>query len=273
MDIFHYCNEDVFRKIIASKKLWLTPVNTMNDSEEVIHLYKNVWEKAKELLLQKFKDEWSINILKIVDGHISNIAIFTDMPYCTCFSDNGDLLSQWRAYADDGKGYSICFDSETLGIRNSLPHPNAVIFNAIGISEVIYDFTRQVNILVRIVNEILNQRLNNALDWLYIITNLRHYSPIFKNSSFFTEQEKRIIYYFDESHDFKHSFVSGPYDFREEEKRFDLNWYADETKHSISKIILGPKNKNTEEEILVLLSHNGITLESENLFRSTSTYR
>lgn len=31
-----------------------------------------------------------------------------------CLSENGDLLSQWRGYADDGRGVSIGFNSEYL---------------------------------------------------------------------------------------------------------------------------------------------------------------
>ncbi|BAU28324.1 hypothetical protein DFP93_101403 [Aneurinibacillus soli] len=34
--------------------------------------------------------------------------------YVTCFSKNGDKLSQWRGYADDGNGISIGFSTEVL---------------------------------------------------------------------------------------------------------------------------------------------------------------
>lgn len=34
--------------------------------------------------------------------------------YICCFSKEGDLLSQWRAYANDGKGFSIGFDIKKL---------------------------------------------------------------------------------------------------------------------------------------------------------------
>ncbi|WP_416152053.1 DUF2971 domain-containing protein [Pseudomonas sp. Bout1] len=36
------------------------------------------------------------------------------MGLATCFSKAGDVLSQWRAYADDGQGYAIGFDSKLL---------------------------------------------------------------------------------------------------------------------------------------------------------------
>lgn len=34
--------------------------------------------------------------------------------YTTCFSENGDLLSQWRGYANDAKGISIGFNKDIL---------------------------------------------------------------------------------------------------------------------------------------------------------------
>lgn len=272
--MYHYCSEEKFSKIIKSKNLWLTPVETMNDCEEIKHLYRNVWEKAKSLLLEKYKDDdWAVQIIKIVDEHNNIIAIQTDMPYCSCLSNEGDLLQQWRFYADDGKGFSICFDSELLNVKSSLPHPNVRIKNAIGIGEVVYDFTQQVNILFWVVSQILDQRQVNVSDWIYIITNLRYYSAIFKNSTFYTEQERRIIYYFCDKHEFDYSFVSGPYDYLTNEKRFELNWYSSDKNHSIKKIILGPKNKYSSEEVLFLLSQNGIFIEEENIFKSVSTYR
>jgi hypothetical protein len=30
--------------------------------------------------------------------------------FLTCFSENGDLLSQWRAYGNNGDGVAIGFD-------------------------------------------------------------------------------------------------------------------------------------------------------------------
>lgn len=34
--------------------------------------------------------------------------------YVTCFSYQNDLLSQWRGYADDGRGAAIGFDLDVL---------------------------------------------------------------------------------------------------------------------------------------------------------------
>jgi len=272
--MYHYCSEETFSNIIKSKKLWLTPVETMKDSAEIKHLYKNVWNKAKSLLLDKYSgDDWAIQIIKIVDDHTNTIAIQTDMPFCCCLSNDGDLLQQWRFYADDGKGFSLCFDSELLNVKNSLPHPNTRIGNAIGVGNVIYGFSQQVNILFSIVGQILDQRQNSAVDWVTIITNLRYFSAIFKNSTFYTEQERRIIYYYSDRHEFNDSFVSGPYDYLTDQKRFELNWYSSNLEHGLRRIILGPKNAYSNEEVINLLAQNGIDVGEENILKSISTYR
>ena len=36
-------------------------------------------------------------------------------PFFLSLSEDGDLLSQWQAYAENGSGYSICFDLSPLG--------------------------------------------------------------------------------------------------------------------------------------------------------------
>lgn len=48
--------------------------------------------------------------------------------YISCFSKESDILSQWRAYADNGKGVSIGFDLEKLVKEDNLL-----------ISEIIYE--------------------------------------------------------------------------------------------------------------------------------------
>jgi len=60
--------------------------------------------------------------------------------YIACFSEKGDLLSQWRAYADDGEGVAIGFDPNggRFPVVNELPHNNAGPDFAYTISEVRY---------------------------------------------------------------------------------------------------------------------------------------
>jgi len=104
--IYHYCNEKSFRGILKSKKLWLSDVHCMNDSTEQTWLIN----KAKKRLQELNQGNLWRDILPI----IINLEPMDHNPHAFCFSPNPDLLSQWRAYADDGKGYSIGFSSSWL---------------------------------------------------------------------------------------------------------------------------------------------------------------
>jgi hypothetical protein len=274
MNIYHYCNFKNFNNILESRTVWLTPVETMNDREEVVHLYLRVWEQARNVLLNEYgSDDWARQILATVDHEVKVINIYTDKPYCSCFSDDGDLLQQWRLYADDGSGFSIGFNFSLLGISDDLPHPNSYLEKALGVGDIIYGFNEQLEILLTVIRDILSERTNTALDWLLIIKNLRCYSPVFKNHTFYTEQERRIIYYHNQGHDLSDSFISGPYDYRDSMQRFELNWYRSEIEHCIERVFIGPKNPVSVEETLLLLNHYGIKLSRDKVIKSISTYR
>jgi len=85
----------------------------------ILNILKDSLTKAFE------KNEISINLKEDYwyDKGIHNrLAFILDMlkyyvessSYITCFSRNGDLLSQWRAYGNDGKGVSIGFYSKLI---------------------------------------------------------------------------------------------------------------------------------------------------------------
>lgn len=75
-------------------------------------------------MMNKIKDEF-IDIISpkglvesenLVDIFFKAIKIFEENAnvYASCFSTEGDLLSQWRAYAQDGYGVSVGFSGELL---------------------------------------------------------------------------------------------------------------------------------------------------------------
>ncbi|KEH94193.1 DUF2971 domain-containing protein [Clostridium botulinum] len=278
MRLYHYCSEETFKSIIKSKKLWLTPVRHMNDSQEIIHTYLGVWKDAKEEAEKYYNNDEVSEILKLADEQIFGIDKYVDMPYCNCLSCDGDLYSQWTRYADDAQGFSIGFKSEILGLKNDLPHPNAYIENSIGVGEVIYSYDKQKKIILDIIHYIVKTMKMDALAWLTLRTNVKVYSAIFKNQYFLDERERRIIYYAEKDHNFNDKFVNGPFEYRsritnEMVERYELNWYHSNDNHAIEKIYVGSKNKFTNIEIINLLFENNITIKEENIVRSKIPYR
>ena len=59
--------------------------------------------------------------------------------YVTCFSYQNDLLSQWRGYADDGRGAAIGFDldvlKEVVTVSPEISKPSIVSLHKISYSD------------------------------------------------------------------------------------------------------------------------------------------
>lgn len=110
--IYHYTNDVGLRGIIESGNLWFTDIFSLNDPTELKHGIK----PAIDLLRTKSQpdrpeiEQFTLNIDAIARGAIEQSA-----HYFTCsFSGVGDELGQWRAYADNGHGYAIGFDTRVL---------------------------------------------------------------------------------------------------------------------------------------------------------------
>ena len=52
-DLYHYCNLDVFQKIIENKEIWLSEATTTNDSTELLWFADNI----KEVLMDCFEKQ------------------------------------------------------------------------------------------------------------------------------------------------------------------------------------------------------------------------
>lgn len=104
--LYHYCDATAFESIIRINKLWLSPFRHSNDSEEGIRAQKLLVQLAEKYGLSETQTEQFRHELE-------GLSIFFDC-YGLCLSEDGDLLSQWRAYAADGAGFSVGFKRSTL---------------------------------------------------------------------------------------------------------------------------------------------------------------
>lgn len=106
--VYHYTSFDCLENILQSQKLWLSYVGGSNDYSEFIHGV----ELFKRILLSQQKNEKINNNIERICKAVryakkSNLCI-------GCFCKKGDLLSQWRAYGNDGMGLSVGFDTKIL---------------------------------------------------------------------------------------------------------------------------------------------------------------
>lgn len=188
--LYHYCSVDSFYKIVQSNEIWLSDSYVLNDYKEntwITPMIKEIFDTKKN---QKYGELFN-KILKTYD--LSNY-----IPYVSCYSTDGDVLSQWRAYADDGAGVAIGLNARALTTKNKIPMIGTSLNVTLGISEMIYDEERQR----QIVNATLERNLKTfeSGEWdfnktvLETTAVLKKYSVVFKNPKFREEQEWRIIH-------------------------------------------------------------------------------
>jgi hypothetical protein len=119
--------------------------------------------------------------------------------FVTCFCERGNLLSQWRAYADKGAGYSIGFSWGGLFNNHRSAHDQPLC-------KVLYDEKKQLAPIRKLVNDICKTLadiargvsadvkhglIDEALRALRIV--LMDYLPCFKHPGFEEEREWRIV--------------------------------------------------------------------------------
>ena len=177
--IYHYCDVETFMNIVKSKSIWMSHHSSMNDYSESSWFYNLLIEKANNIV-SKDKSK-----LELLNGFIQHFFINIKDYFLTCFSENGDSLSQWRAYADDGKGVSIGFATQAFNVPHSIPSLNAIQPN-IGIFRVSYNKQEQNRLAEDIISKVISS--NDFVN----IGGIDTYCLAVKNPAFAEEQEIRL---------------------------------------------------------------------------------
>jgi hypothetical protein len=109
--LYHYTSPAGLLGIVESRSFWLTDCAYLNDSSELTHadsvLVKVVDEKTQEGLTPVAEA-----YLGAIKRRLEEGVFLTSLT--GSFSENGDLLSQWRAYCPVNGGYSIGFRSNFI---------------------------------------------------------------------------------------------------------------------------------------------------------------
>lgn len=178
--LYHYCSTSTFLSIIQRRCMWLSDINTMNDYGEMHWAYRRFIVALNEIssvVGSRFMEETD----EIVSATQLRI-----LPMLASFSTDGDVLSQWRAYADDGRGVALGFDAkkmETLSIR---------------IAPVEYEAEKQVENIKRhllYVHSIWS-RLPEAKQEDFLFNEVAYFGTdlaFYKNPAFSEEKEVRIL--------------------------------------------------------------------------------
>lgn len=293
MILYHYCSVESFFSIITSKKIRLSDLAHTNDSQELRYGFEHILTYFESITGQQLNEDQKKNIWKEYYG-----------AYAICFSEKGDLLSQWRGYADDGHGVSIGFDLTKFGINQRYPWISNKECESLGFEKIIYNYKDFKNIINN--NIIFEQRPNgdeliNQYNASIIETMLKRQDisefiklqffsilscliPFIKNSSFDEELEWRIVYYCtDKLLQAKDSFELTKKEnlldkqFRISNKKITSYYEYDFERYinnlPLVEIYLGPKCRLKKGDVMSLLEWNGYNaLGKIEIKRSASSY-
>lgn len=110
--LFHYTNDTGLHGILESGKLRLSNIFSLNDPSEISHGLSHAITILNEDVSngtpqsKDFADKFA----RFCKDGLSNSAYF----FVCSFSTNDHDLGQWRAYADNGRGYALEFEANPL---------------------------------------------------------------------------------------------------------------------------------------------------------------
>ena len=107
--LYHYTDARGVEGILRNCCIHATNLGFMNDAGELQYA-RNLVQKVADELDSNCSDAVSFSL----GGFVNALGDRRMQYYAACFCADGDLLSQWRAYADSGGGYAIGFDTAAL---------------------------------------------------------------------------------------------------------------------------------------------------------------
>ncbi len=228
--IFHYTSQQGLLGIIKDKALWLSSIRHLSDAKEFGYAVELARSKLNHRL-QAERGPWNGYYGKVLERLDAIDAIQDLVLFVGSFSETADLLSQWRAYAPSGGGFSIGFEHEYLKTMANK--------QGLRIMKCIYDLREHEAILENLINRagtlVKNGECEQAVAGFFV--GLLRVAPALKDASFYEEREWRVVSDVLNPSDAKPKFRVGksmliPY------QEFKLA--AGGQKMSVSRIIVGP---------------------------------
>ena len=271
--VYHYCSLDTFHKIISNNKFRMSDVDMSNDYDE-----------RKEMIRAFASDEYAqtvkphtLSILK--DLYINNI-----FNLVICFSGKRDALSQWRGYADDGKGICIGFNNAILSNFNN---PSIADFDLLNLRycRVFYKNDEKERLIHGAFRKYKSWQCFEERKEQLLIKELGIAAMLCKNENFYEEQEWRLAlclnseseyeqikYKIEQCTDIKLSSLKTDC-YRNKIVLYIEIDFSNVKDSLISEIIIGPKCGMFEAEIYRFLKLKGYKLELSDISKSQVTYR
>jgi len=201
--IYHYTNDIGLRGILETGQLWLSDIFNLNDPSELSHGFS----QAVKILNSKADNgpqESRIFAKQFALFHERGMQETAHYFVCS-FSSDGDDLGQWRAYADNGRGYVLGFDAKTLEQfftkKDGAPVPNnstfPVTYNDAELAEI---HRRLIDSMFELISLPRGKKLENPVIHAYmrelsvlLSVHALRAGLFFKHQAYKNEQEYRFL--------------------------------------------------------------------------------
>ena len=198
---YHYCGVDKFVSIVRHKKLRLCNLFHMNDAKEVSWFFDIASKRIDDLLAGpedggggSSSSGWQQNALVKLSSLIKTRRFYH--AYAACFSARRDDLSQWRGYADDGRGVTLGIDLEEV-----LKQANCRLLERVRVNYHRSEAEQRVDGILSPLSDRAGSGSSSSSSGsssgprpaVRILRQLANIAPSFKNPAFKHEAEVRLI--------------------------------------------------------------------------------
>lgn len=193
--LYHYTSYNGLSGIITSTSLRLTKLSYLNDTNELklaLDMIKNTLEMRAAKSINPTKREFLNKAAHRTESYPNtNICIAS-------FCENGDLLSQWRAYGRNSKSASIGFVASGLEALSKRENLNLwkCVYNKSAQSKLINEFADMAEYLFDSIETTIDidKWEENQIDLIsFFYANFLRVAPVIKDSHFQEEKEWRLI--------------------------------------------------------------------------------
>lgn len=205
-NIYHYTTGSALVEIFKSGELWSTDSSCLNDASELLYPRNKILDRVKIKRLSPISEDVKPLLDKITE-EVSCPERDPEGPYVACFTEDGDDLSQWRAYGRGEGGYAIEFDAPYIvSYLRGGKSPALVFFG-----KVLYDDATQASFLDEVIDKLIyfylkilrRRRTDRPEEWLdkfvrFWLEEVELFYPLIKHPKFAAEREWRLIYHFED---------------------------------------------------------------------------
>ncbi len=201
--LHHYTTAGGMKGIVKDKGIRCSEIGYLNDAQEVEHSLQLIQTKIKELR-EEYSDNEAISkgLLDAILMHLNNFPGSVFRVFVACFCKSGDLLSQWRGYAEEGGGYSLefTFNDQTKLIleddQRSHPHLRKVLYDEDQQEDLVETYLE--GICARLSNELPgftphDKQIIASSTALHVMNTLMDWIVSFKHHGFEEENEWRLV--------------------------------------------------------------------------------